>query len=156
MKVFKKFSFLCIILILFVFNFYSDELTRADWQTGVYYNVGDIVSYSGSNWKCLTAHTSNESWCPGCPGVYLWEQTGDNPTPTATSVITPTTVSTNIAQGKPAYGSSTYSSQYPASQAVDGLTSTGWGSGTMTNAQWIYVDLQSIELFTKVEVYWYS
>ena len=34
------------------------------WAAGTAYKAGDIVSYSGKNYKCLTAHTSIVSWEP--------------------------------------------------------------------------------------------
>ena len=43
------------------------------WKTNTSYKVGDIVSYDGKSYKCIYAHTSNDSWLPGTVPT-LWEQ----------------------------------------------------------------------------------
>lgn len=44
-----------------------------EWQSNTYYALGDIVTYSGSSWKCAYAHTSNSAWYPGASGLWFWE-----------------------------------------------------------------------------------
>jgi len=64
------------------------------WSYPVTYAVGDMVSYSGTNYKCIFAHTSNVSWTPPATPT-LWQSTGSctagpTPTPTPTPKGTPT------------------------------------------------------------------
>ncbi len=44
------------------------------WTMGVWYNVGDAVTYNGSTWDCVYAHTSQVDWYPGAPGLWFWEE----------------------------------------------------------------------------------
>ncbi|MEY9907261.1 hypothetical protein ABIA35_003490 [Catenulispora sp. MAP12-49] len=60
---------------------------------------------------------------------------------------------TNLSQGKPATASSTESSSYPASNAVDGNSSTRWSS-QFSDPQWLQVDLGTPQTFTKVVLSW--
>jgi hypothetical protein len=42
-----------------------------EWQTGVSYSVGDVVTYEGAEYECIQAHTSQAGWQP--PNVpALW------------------------------------------------------------------------------------
>ncbi|MFF1609002.1 discoidin domain-containing protein [Amycolatopsis sp. NPDC058278] len=60
-----------------------------------------------------------------------------------------------LSQGKPATASSTESSSYPASAAVDGnLTSTRWASKEGTDPQWLRVDLGAAKAVTHVKLSW--
>lgn len=59
----------------------------------------------------------------------------------------------NLALNKPAVASSTITSSYPASKAVDGNTSTRWASHYSTG-QWIYVDLGSVQQISRVKLKW--
>ena len=43
------------------------------WQENVSYKIGDIVSYNGSNYKCIQAHTSIVTWAPGIYTQALWK-----------------------------------------------------------------------------------
>ncbi len=71
---------------------------RGAWAPNVAYAVGDTVTYGGSTYKCLQAHTSQIGWEP--PNVpALWQLTTAGPTatrtntpagPTATRTRTPT------------------------------------------------------------------
>lgn len=37
----------------------------AAWQQGIHYNVGDVVSYNGSQYRCIQAHTADApDWTP--------------------------------------------------------------------------------------------
>lgn len=47
--------------------------TPGAWAVGVAYKVNDIVTYNGSTYKCLQAHTSQATWTP--PAVpALWQK----------------------------------------------------------------------------------
>ena len=66
------------------------------WQPGVAYKVGDQVTYGGSLYECIQAHTSQVGWEP--PNVpALWRLIGSaspapssSPTPSTTATPTPT------------------------------------------------------------------
>ncbi len=62
---------------------------RGPWAPNVAYNVGDNVTYGGSTYRCLQAHTSLTGWEP--PNVpALWTLvTGGGPTATPTRTNTP-------------------------------------------------------------------
>lgn len=47
------------------------------WKTDKEYEVGDRVSYGDTLYKCLTAHTSQETWTPDA-APSLWVRV-DNP-----------------------------------------------------------------------------
>ena len=72
---------------------------------------------------------------------------------TATFIVAPT--STLLSQGKPATASSTQSSSYPASNAVDASTTTRWASQN-SNPQWIRVDLGQRATIDRVVLRWAS
>lgn len=78
----------------------------------------------------------------------LTTATYDNVTITTTSSGTG-----NIALNVPAVASSTQTASYPASQAVDGNTTTRWSSNYSDN-QWIYVDLGQVTTFSRVKLKW--
>lgn len=45
-----------------------------EWQTGVYYTLGDEVSYNGKIWVCKYSHTPySAAWYPGASGLWFWE-----------------------------------------------------------------------------------
>lgn len=51
---------------------YVDPLMVTEWQVGVGYVVNQLVTYQGSTYKCLQAHTSQAGWTP--PAVpALWQ-----------------------------------------------------------------------------------
>src|SRR5688500_3295130 len=55
----------------------------AAWQPNVAYAVNALVTYGGSTYKCLQAHTSQVGWEPPHTPA-LWQvHTGTTPTPTA-------------------------------------------------------------------------
>ena len=59
------------------------------WAPNTAYAVGDLVTYSGSTYKCLQAHTSQVGWEP--PNVpALWQLQSGTPAPTSTPTPTPT------------------------------------------------------------------
>src|SRR5437763_13758341 len=55
---------------------------RGAWAPNVAYAVNDTVTYGGSTYQCLQAHTSQTGWEP--PNVpALWQLTTSGPTATA-------------------------------------------------------------------------
>ena len=59
------------------------------WAPNTAYAVNDLVTYSGSTYKCLQAHTSQVGWEP--PNVpALWQLQSGTPAPTSTPTPTPT------------------------------------------------------------------
>lgn len=46
------------------------------WSVDVEYQVGDRISYDGTLYKCLTAHTSQDSWTPP-ESPSLWVRVDD-------------------------------------------------------------------------------
>lgn len=79
------------------------------------------------------------------------------PTPTATSIPTPTPVQyENIAIGKIAKSSSTFSADFGPENAIDGLTTTAWGSNTDNTAQWIYIDLGAVTEIDGFDIKWFN
>jgi len=44
----------------------------AEWQVGISYSIGDQVTYEGSTYECLQAHTSQSTWTPDATPA-LWE-----------------------------------------------------------------------------------
>jgi hypothetical protein len=50
-----------------------NNLTVEAWGVGVKYDVGTVVEYNNSNYKCIQAHTAESSWAP--PNVpALWQK----------------------------------------------------------------------------------
>jgi hypothetical protein len=73
--------------------------------------------------------------------------------PGATPTASAACGTTNLAQGRPATASSTESASYPASNAVDGNTSTRWSSA-FSDPQWIQIDLGSSQSICQVTLNW--
>lgn len=48
----------------------------ATWQIGVSYAVGTFVNYENTLYKCVQAHTSQETWDPA-DAASLWSKAGD-------------------------------------------------------------------------------
>ncbi|WP_109509671.1 discoidin domain-containing protein [Nocardioides speluncae] len=61
---------------------------------------------------------------------------------------------TNLALGKPVTVSSTESSSYVGSKAVDGSRSTRWSTSVWNSSDWIYVDLGSTKSVNGVQIQW--
>ena len=53
---------------------YADKFPAWAWPAN--YATGDIVQYDGKLYRCLQAHTSQESWTPDTAGS-LWKEIGD-------------------------------------------------------------------------------
>jgi hypothetical protein len=60
---------------------------------------------------------------------------------------------TLLSQGHPATASSVQSAAYPASNAVDGSTTTRWSSAS-SDPQWLQVDLGAVHAISKVVLNW--
>lgn len=52
---------------------WSVVASTSEWTVGVAYKVGDLVTYQGSTYKCLQAHTSIVTWTPTA-SVSLWQK----------------------------------------------------------------------------------
>src|SRR5579883_1527360 len=65
----------------------------AAWSgNNVAYSIGQLVTYNGSEYKCIQAHTSEPNWDPvDVPALWSLQGTcaaGATPTPTATPTAT--------------------------------------------------------------------
>lgn len=79
-----------------------------------------------------------------------------NATTTQNVVLTPAAQSSsNLARSGTATASSAYGSNYSASRAIDGSTSTYWRSSS-GGTQWLRVDLGAAKTVTKIVVNWYD
>ena len=76
-----------------------------------------------------------------------------SPTPAATNTATGGCGTTNIALNKPVTASSIEDAPRAAANAVDGNTTTRWGSA-FSDPQWIYVDLGSTQSICRVRLNW--
>ena len=64
-------------------------MAASPWAPNTAYKIGDQVTYGGSTYQCIQAHTSQTGWEP--PNVpALWKLIGTAPTPTATAKPAPT------------------------------------------------------------------
>ena len=89
----------------------------AAWSSNsVAYTVGTLVTYNGSEYKCLQAHTSQPAWDPA-DAQSLWTLQGTCSSTTGTTTGTTT-------------GSCTTKPNAPSGLAASGTTSTG------TNLSW--------------------
>lgn len=48
----------------------------AEWETGVFYEVGNYRRYNGKLYRCITQHTSQADWTPDA-AVSLWTAAAD-------------------------------------------------------------------------------
>lgn len=60
----KGLKFGVMVLAVITFIVLVTPAQAADWAVGIYYNVGDIVTYNGDSYQCLQAHTSQSNWKP--------------------------------------------------------------------------------------------
>lgn len=42
----------------------TDNPDVTEWQGGIDYVVGDVVSYMGKTYNCIQSHTSQNDWTP--------------------------------------------------------------------------------------------
>jgi len=77
--------------------------------------------------------------------------TTPSPTPVATNTPSGGCGTTNVALNKPVTASSIEDAPRAAANAVDGNTTTRWGS-QFSDPQWIYVDLGSTQSICRVEL----
>jgi predicted chitinase/chitodextrinase len=70
---------------------------RGAWAVGVAYAVNDTVTYNGSSYKCIQAHTSQADWTPVAVPA-LWQLVSSGATATNTVPI-PTATRTNTPVG---------------------------------------------------------
>ena len=45
-----------------------------EWAIGQAYTAGYKVQYGGKLWRCIQAHTSQDSWAPSTDTASLWER----------------------------------------------------------------------------------
>ena len=45
-----------------------------EWASGQAYTAGYKVQYGGKLWRCIQAHTSQDSWVPSTDTASLWER----------------------------------------------------------------------------------
>lgn len=50
------------------------------WESGQAYTAGYKVQYGGKLWRCIQAHTSQDSWAPSTDTASLWERIDDTHT----------------------------------------------------------------------------
>ncbi|MHC9892387.1 carbohydrate-binding protein [Corynebacterium diphtheriae] len=41
------------------------------WESGKYYNPGDVVEYEGRAYRCTQIHKSNVQYTPYTPGFWM-------------------------------------------------------------------------------------
>lgn len=58
----KKIIISIMVISLFLIGMYA--VSANEWTAGTYYNIGDIVSYQGTQYKCIQAHTAQIGWTP--------------------------------------------------------------------------------------------
>src|ERR1700730_9125368 len=71
-----------------LFSLTASGATTA-WAPNTAYAVNDLVTYGGSTYKCIQAHTSQVGWEPSTTPA-LWSLQAGSPTPTPTATPTPT------------------------------------------------------------------
>ncbi len=94
-KVKSFFAFLIVFILLLASGVFATRAQSAPpWQPNTSYAVGNLVTYSGTVYRCLQAHTSLVGWEP--PNVpALWTPNGGvTPAASATNTRTPTKTNT--------------------------------------------------------------
>lgn len=111
---------------------------RGAWAPNVAYAVNDTVTYNGSTYKCLQAHTSIVSWEPSNVPA-LWQLTTAGPTATRTNTQaagpTNTPSRTPTAGGPTATRTNTPSGATATRTNTPAPTATSGGSGCW--AAWV-------------------
>ncbi|MCM3703502.1 carbohydrate-binding protein [Paenibacillus macerans] len=90
-KVSFKATSLMVVLAVFLSTFCAvlpvSAAARGAWAPNTAYAVNDTVTYSGSTYTCLQAHTSLVGWEPSNVPA-LWQKGGGGTTPPATNGVT--------------------------------------------------------------------
>lgn len=69
------------------FTTLADGNSADVWTPGVYYKLGDVVTYGGSTWTCRNAHTALAGWePPNVPALWLAGGTIQDPGTTVPAV----------------------------------------------------------------------
>lgn len=109
------------------------NVSKGAWLTSTSYIVGDIVSYLGSSYTCILAHTSSGSNTP--PNATYWTvlaevgDPGDPGEPGATGVSTRTVFQRSAtAPATPAASSTTPSGWYDTTTAVPAGSNPMWST----------------------------
>lgn len=66
MKHFSKAFAVCALLF--------STLYSAEWQSGVFYSVGEEITYQSQAYECQSSHMAQANWYPGAPGIWFWEE----------------------------------------------------------------------------------
>ncbi|HTX91625.1 MAG TPA: carbohydrate-binding protein [Anaerolineales bacterium] len=138
--------FLVVCIVLSFLFIPSAARAATPWAPNTWYNVGDQVTYNGSTYQCIQAHTSLTGWEP--PNVpALWKlvtasatntNTPVNPTATRTATRTPTRTST-VGGPTPTITATftrTATPAFTATQTTVRTATATQGSGTVCAAPW--------------------
>ena len=92
------------------------------WAAGVAYKVGDQVTYNGSTYQCLQAHTSQVGWePPNVPALWQLVSSGATPTPVPpTATPKPTTAGPTATPAPPTATPKPTSTPAPTATPVSG------------------------------------
>ncbi|MDG6106303.1 discoidin domain-containing protein [Dactylosporangium aurantiacum] len=126
--------------------------TSMDFAVSAFFDDAVGRGYAQSGWYLTSVQAGFEPWTGGA-GLTVQSfsvTTGATPTPTPTSEPP---ASGNLALNRPATSSSNESSSLGAALAVDGNTSTRWGSA-YSDPQWIQVDLGASQQIKRVVLRW--
>jgi hypothetical protein len=135
-----------IVLAALVFAPAHPTQAQSAWAPNVSYSLGQLVTYGGSTYKCLTAHTSQTGWEPSnVPALWQLQTGGGGTVPTNTPAPQPTqpppSGTTNVARGKAATSLNTCAASEGPGLAVDGSTTTKWCGFVSGGNTWMRVDL---------------
>jgi predicted chitinase len=90
MRKFLGFLTILVVALITTWAFTPSQPVQAQsaWSgNSVNYTVGTLVTYSGSTYKCITAHTSQPGWTPpATPSLWSLSSGGGGTTPTNTPV----------------------------------------------------------------------
>ena len=133
---------------------------QTSWNIVSYVLQGGGTSFTNLNVKSLIDDSvargvtnANHYLLDAEAGFEIWK--GGQGLATNSFSFNATTGSTSapLSQGRPATASSLENASFPASNAVDGNTSTRWSSA-FQDGQWIQVDLGSVRQINKVVLNW--
>jgi predicted chitinase len=111
------------------------QADRGPWAPGVSYAVNDTVTYGGSTYRCLQAHSSITTWePPNTPALWQLTTGGGGPTATRTRTATPGgPTATRTRTNTPGTGPTATRTR----TATPGPTATTGGGGTGCWAAWV-------------------